>query len=69
MIKVMRMKGFIGMKGLKLFLLVDLTSLLLSSARDNLSPQFACKVLKFFNKLLQLGKNLSGFSFSVPTHI
>ncbi|XP_067662559.1 E3 ubiquitin-protein ligase UBR4-like [Haliotis asinina] len=38
----------------------DLTSLLLSLVRDNLSPQFATKVLKFFNKLFHLAEKSPG---------
>ena len=34
----------------------DLISILLSAARENLSPTYGTRVLKFFNKLFQLGE-------------
>ena len=35
----------------------DLVSILLSASRENLSPTYGTRVLKFFNKLFQLGKS------------
>ena len=35
---------------------LDLISVLLSASNENLSAEYGTKVLKFFNRLLQLGK-------------
>ena len=38
---------------------VDLVAVLLSAAKDNLSPLYGTRVLKVFNKLFQLGKRVT----------